>query len=216
LIQVNLLPGATRKAARKGGSRASFMPKFGNMPKLDRWVAAIAAAWVIGISLAAWMYFTTSSAKQELTLSLDQAVRDSAHYATVIQATERLRQRRDTIAQKLEIIQDIDSKRYIWPHIMDEVSRALPEYTWLTGLYQTKSDSLAPLIRIEGQTGTTFALTKFMTDLEASPFLSGVHLSSTEQVLEQGKAIYNFMLEARYEEPPPGVIQTVPLFKAED
>jgi Tfp pilus assembly protein PilN len=215
LIQVNLLPGATRKAAR-AGARPSFLPKLGTMPKLDRWIAFIVAAWIIGPGLVGWMYLSTKSQKDELTLSLDQAVRDSAHYATVIQATERLRERRDTIAQKLDIIQSIDAQRYIWSHIMDEVSRALPEYTWLTGLYQTKSDSTFPTIRIEGRTGTTLALTKFMTDLEASPFLAGVHMSSTEQVLEEGKPVYSFLLEAKYQEPPPGVIQTVPLFKAED
>ena len=28
----------------------------------------------------------------------------------------------------------IDEDRYIWPHILDEVSRALPPYTWITVL----------------------------------------------------------------------------------
>jgi Tfp pilus assembly protein PilN len=35
------------------------------------------------------------------------------------------------------MIASIDGKRFVWSHIMDEVSRALPSYTWLTQLVQT-------------------------------------------------------------------------------
>jgi Tfp pilus assembly protein PilN len=221
LIQVNLLPGAVKKAPRKGGgggSRASFLPKFGKLPKADRWVAFIVAAWVLGVGGTAWMFWSTKSAKDELTLSLEQATRDSAHYATEIAATQHLQARRDSIAQKLVIIQDIDSKRYMWSHILDEVSRAVPDYTWLTGMSQLKLDSAKalPFIHIEGKTGTTLALTKFMQDLEASPFISNVTLASTEQIIEDNKPVYEFRLDAKYEEPPAGVIETVPLFKAQE
>jgi hypothetical protein len=34
--------------------------------------------------------------------------------------------------------------------------------------------------------------------------------------MEDNKPIYEFRLDAKYEEPPPGVIQTVPLFKPEE
>ena len=33
----------------------------------------------------------------------------------------------------------IDSDRYVWPHLLDEVSRNLPSYTWLTSLTSQKS-----------------------------------------------------------------------------
>lgn len=217
MIQVNLLPGATRKAARSKGARASFLPKIGPLPKMDRWVLFIAAAWLIGPGVTGWMFWSTKTEKDELNLSIEQATRDSAHYATLIAATQHLQARRDSIAQKLVIIQDIDSKRYVWSHILDEVGRALPEYTWLTSVTQTKIDTTKalPLFHIEGKTGTTLALTKFMQDLEASPFISNVTLASTEQVLEENKSIYEFRLDAKYEEPPAGVIETVPLFKPE-
>jgi Tfp pilus assembly protein PilN len=196
------------------------MPKFGKLPTMDRLTAFVVIAWIVGPVLTGWMFWNTKTQKDELTLSLEQATRDSVHYATVISASARLQSRRDTIAQKLKIIQDIDARRYVWPHILDEVSRALPEYTWIVGvtevLAQSDSASRFPGIRIDGRTGTTLALTKFMTDLESSPFISGVNLKNTEQLLEAGKAVYSFQLEARYEEPPAGIVETVPLFKPEE
>ena len=32
------------------------------------------------------------------------------------------------------IIKQIDNDRFVWPHIMDEISRSMPPYTWLTSL----------------------------------------------------------------------------------
>ncbi len=40
-------------------------------------------------------------------------------------------------------------------------------------------------VEIEGRTANTFALTRFMNRLEASPFLADVSLAGTEQVAER-------------------------------
>ena len=67
----------------------------------------------------------------------------------LIARTELLTARRDSIAQRVAIIQEIDQDRYSWPHLLDEVARALPDYTWLTELTQVGTDPLA--IRLVGQ-----------------------------------------------------------------
>jgi len=38
----------------------------------------------------------------------------------------------------------IDDNRYTWAHILEEVSRALPAYTWLTTIEQTSKTPLPP------------------------------------------------------------------------
>jgi Tfp pilus assembly protein PilN len=44
---------------------------------------------------------------------------------------------RDSVQRQLEVIKSIDNDRFIWAHIMDEVSRALPPYTWLKSIQQS-------------------------------------------------------------------------------
>ncbi len=217
MIEVNLVPGATKRPVRRGARAGRSLPKLGRLPQFDRVLAFVIAAWIIGPAVVGWMFFGPRSEKAALELTLDQARQDSAHYATMILANRRLQARRDTIAQKLQIIQQIDADRYVWSHILSEVNRALPAYTWLTALYATEGDSTSrrPTFRIEGRTGNTFALTEFMKDLEASPFIHGVTLTSTELVKEGGKLLHAFALNARYEAPPPDAIQTVPLFTQE-
>ncbi len=216
MIEVNLNPGAARRPARKRAVSLK-LPEFKGKLKIDRMVLIAIGAWIVGGGALAWMNFSTQGKKAELTLNLEQARQDSAHYATVIRANDRLRARRDTIAKKLQLIQDIDANRYIWAHILDEVSRTLPQYTWLVTIAEVPDTAAkTPKFQIDGRTGNTFALTEFMKDLEASPFVRGVRLLSTSIVKEQEKEVHAFSIEAQYETPPADAIQTVPLFKPEE
>ncbi len=213
MIEVNLLPGAPKRRARRSVRLPGAFAGGGKLPPLDRWNALIVGGWIVGPVVIAWLFLSASNRQEELTLSIEQAVQDSTRYARLIETQEALRARRDTIAEKLQLIQEIDAGRYIWAHLFDEVSRALPEYTWLTSLGYLDTGTDLPEFMITGQTGNTFALTRFMKQLEDSPFIRSVRLSNTEQVRTHGdRLVHEFVLMASYEEPPTELIETVPLF----
>lgn len=218
MIEVNLLPGASKRSARRsrrGG--AGLFSRLAKVEGLDRWAAFIAGAWIIAPAVVAWLFLGASKRADELDAQLQDAVRDSTRYAAMIATQQRLIARRDSIRQRVEIIQEIDNGRYVWAHIMDEVSRALPDYTWLHRLQHLAGEEFAPEIQISGRTGNTFALTRFMTDLEASPFIRAVRLTTTQQVQDaKGRVMYEFILVASYEVPPPELLQTVPLIELEE
>ncbi len=217
MIEINLLPGAEKRKKRKSGGGFSLkLPE--NLPALDRMLAFIVAGWILGPAIVAFMYFGIQGDKADLEVSIDQAVADSARYAQLIQTQASLRPRQDTIAQKLTLIQDIDAGRYIWPHIMDEISRALPQYTWLQAIDQVQGGA-NPTFQITGRTGNLRALTRFMDALEASPFLRNIQLISTEQAQignDASSIVNNFVLSGAYETPPLEMVETVPLFPGED
>jgi Tfp pilus assembly protein PilN len=216
LIEVNLLPGGKKRPSR--GPRLGLkLPSAEALPT-DPWVLGSAALVLILLALAGYLYFSTSSRKAELEVAIEEAVADSARYADLIEQNSALMARRDSIAQRVNIIQEIDSDRYVWPHIMDEVARALPDYTWLNSLMQISlGEDLQ--FRIEGRAGNNFALTQFMENLEASLFIRNVDLISTEQVVETAgggsRLVNHFVLDAYYEQPPPELLETVPLFETE-
>lgn len=212
MIEVNLLPGAKRSSRRSGGRGRSL--KAIKIPEFDRWLAFIVVAWIVGVAGLAWLILGTQAKAAELSMQIEAAAADSARYATTIAQTNELRARRDTIAQKLEVIQQIDEGRYTWAHVMAEISRALPDYTWLETVAQIDGGP-APTFQIDGRTGNNFALTRFMSNLEASPFIRGVRMLSTTQITEGETVLHQFMLEAAFEEPPADQIETVPLFAAE-
>jgi hypothetical protein len=171
---------------------------------------------VLGLAAASvFLYFSVGGRRADLEVAIGEAVSDSARYADLIAQNDAYMARRDSIAQRVAIIQEIDGDRYTWAHVMDEVARALPEYTWLDQIIQVSLGEELQ-IRIEGKVGNTFALTQFMTNLEASPFLRGVDLISTDQVVDgstgANRVVNNFVLEFFYDTPPSELLETVPLF----
>ncbi len=221
MIEVNLLPGGGKRQSR--GARFKFSaPSFGGggKRKFDGWMVGSTLTIGVVLGLMAWMFLGTRSRAAELEVAIEDAVRDSARYADLIQKTEGLRARRDSIGQKVSIIQEIDGGRYVWSHLLDEISRSLPDYTWLTQVVQVAEGAGQGVeFRIEGRAGTNFALTRFMESLEASPFIRDVGLVASEQIVETSedgatRQVHQFTLNARFENPPSELIETVPLFSA--
>jgi Tfp pilus assembly protein PilN len=218
LIEVNLLPGGRKRAAKgkKGGPSLSFkLPSLSALP-MDKWILGSAAVGALAIAAMAWLYLGVTKQRDETQVALDEAVQDSARFSDLIARTQLLTARRDSIAQRVGIIQKIDQNRFVWAHLLDEVGRALPDYTWLTELNQVSPDPIS--VRLTGQAGNNFALTVFMEQLEASPFLQGVTLiQSQQEFVGQGSAgqqvVQGFILEVSYVQPPMEFLQTVPLFE---
>jgi len=217
LIEVNLLPGGKKRSSGRGFSLSGLsLPKFGGgagMPG-DPYILGAVGAGVIALAVIGWLFLSVRSDREETDVSLASAVQDSVRFADIIERTNQLTARRDSIAQRVAIIQEIDAGRYTWAHVMDEIGRALPDYTWLTEVTQVQAEPLQ--IRISGQAGSNFAITNFMRNLEASRFLRGVQLERTEQAQSQespGDLIYIFELTVTYEAPPLDELQTVPLFE---
>jgi type IV pilus assembly protein PilN len=217
MIEINLLPGSTRRPARRGAPRLGGAGSFSKLklPGVDRTAGLIALGWVIGLGAIAFLHLGMSSRMSELDVKLEAAVRDSARYATLRAQGDSLTAREGVIAQKLEVIQQIDAGRYTWPHILDEISRALPQYVWLDAVTQIGEEGHLPRIQIDGYAGTPFALTRFMEQLESSPFLGGTRLISTAQSRADNRTVHVFMLVVQYREPPPDALETVPLIGTE-
>ena len=144
MIEVNLLPGA--KKTVRGGSKfdvANAMGSIGASVK-DPWLLGSASAVVVAVAAVGILFTTQNARASELTAKVDRAVRDSSRYAKVLDARRKLTAERDSVHRQLQIIRTIDENRYNWAHILDEVSRALPAYTWLTTLEQTTKAPLPP------------------------------------------------------------------------
>jgi Tfp pilus assembly protein PilN len=211
MIEINLLPGTEKRKKQRAGF-AVKLPS--GVPTVDRITAFIVAAWIIAPLVAAWMFFGVRSERADLQVAVDQAAADSARYGRLIETQAALQARQDTIAQKLSIIQEIDAGRYIWPHILDEISRALPPYTWLETVRHRDAGTQTGFT-IMGRTGNLAALTRFMDALEASPFLRAIELVSSEQAYvagDESRIVNDFILTGTYDHPPLEMIETVPLF----
>lgn len=230
MIEVNLLPGAARKnAASSSGPSFDYAALFAGISGQMKNVYIIAGASVAILSVAAVgvMFWKASHDRTVAESRLDKAMTDSTRYAGVLAARATLTAKRDTLLRQVNLIRSIDEDRYIWPHIMDEMSRALPAYTWMTNLQfsgtpagsqnvvalppppppdaKTKPKPLPTAIpkdevtfRLTGRTVDIQALTKYMNDLQQSPFIGLVELERADPSSDQGKDMYQFTLSMKY------------------
>ena len=244
MIGINLQPGTARKARRSSGGS---LPKFdigASIASLrerirDPWMIGAVAVTVIAVAAVGTLYMSQSRREADLTEAEQKAVQDSTRYASVLREREVAEAKRDTVLRSLNLIRAIDDDRFIWPHVMDEVSRALPPYTWIVSLgftgagqAQQAVTTLAPAaggggrkhhmvqtviprdtvrIRLVGNTVDIQALTRFMKALEVSPFFEQVQLAKSERANDNGKEVTQFQLDMMYSRPGPTDVRRVPL-----
>ena len=146
MIEINLLPGDGKKKRR---SKTATATKFEFSLKPPPWLAdltgkmtdkymlgAVGVAAVSGALIV--LLFISQTARGAMLSSREtQAVKDSSQYSAVLYAKARAEATRDSLYQQIAIIKSIDDSRYLWSHLMYEISNALPQYTWLREITQT-------------------------------------------------------------------------------
>ncbi|MEI6813285.1 MAG: PilN domain-containing protein [bacterium] len=213
MIEINLLPGAKRKqpSAAKMEVGAAFR-ELASRYQVDRLLLGSVALFVAGLAAVAGMWYFQGKSFEDVKAHEVKSHGDSLRFAQVIKQRAVASAVRDSVARQLRIINTLDGSRFVWPHVLESVSRALPSYTWLVSLQQTSAvTSLTPEIdaglftggdpakiaaeadsalkasqnvkvRIVGQTVDVQAITRFWKQLEASPYLQDVQLVKTEVV----------------------------------
>ncbi|MDB4881965.1 MAG: hypothetical protein JWL95_731 [Gemmatimonadetes bacterium] len=246
MIEINLLPGSGKKARKGAGPAMNFGAAFAGISSRvrDPFLIGAIVSGVAGIAIVALLWVTQATRETTLDEALQKAVQDSTRYSSVLREREMAEAKRDTVVRSLNMLRAIDDDRYIWPHVMDEVSRALPPYTWLvtlgysgTGQAQSTITTVTPppatdsasktvrkrkavatvivrdtiRLRLVGNTVDIQALTRFMKQLELSPFIEAVTLAKSEHANDNGKEVTQFQLDMLYTRPGPTEVRRVPL-----
>jgi Tfp pilus assembly protein PilN len=245
MIEINLLPGA-RKSKRSRTATVDVRALFGEVLARirDPYLIGAVAGVLLGVLATAGMWLYQGRRLSSLEEREQVALQDSTRFAAVIGQRSAAEASRDSIQRQIVVIKAIDGARYVWPHLLNEISRALPPYTWLKSIKQTSAVSnLSPEVeaavagggkgksklaaeadsaalasatltfRIVGQTVDYQALTRFMKQLEASPWIERVSLTKTELVMAQptNKEATEFTLDMQLQKPDSAAIRRVPI-----
>jgi Tfp pilus assembly protein PilN len=251
MIEINLLPGSGKKKPGRssGGGGAKSINIGAAFAKLmqqirDPWLLSGIASVVLAAGVVGGTYTWQESRISSLTKREVQGLADSTRFASALKEKMRAEAKRDTLLRRLNLIRAIDEDRFIWPHVLDEVSKALPPYTWLSSLAymgtpqgsvnvaagakpetqaegekakkkSKKVDVEIPRdevrVRMIGLTPDIQALTRFMRQLESSPFFVNVQLNNSQFAQDQQKDVTQFTLDVTYTRPDTSVIRRVPI-----
>ncbi len=139
MIKVNLLPGAAGKSQGGAELNLSMLLSSATAGIKDKFLIGSAATITVAVVSVALLFMGQSSRERTLVDRERKAVEDSTRFKVVLAAKAKAEATRDSLYQQVAIIKSIDASRYLWPHLLDEISSALPQYTWLTSVTQTSS-----------------------------------------------------------------------------
>lgn len=219
MITINLRPGLKR-SKRGGGGGASLAGSLRSLASSVKNPLPLAAAlaWVAVVGFLGWTWFSTNSALGTLEPELEQVRAEHQRYRDFLAQKQREEVIRDSILAQIRTIQSMDGDRFIWPHVLDEVTRALPAFTWITNVSAVAgglpdSTGVRPPVQVEvtGRTVDIQGYTRFLRQLEESPFLQNVMAVSAETVVENNRAVTAFVIRATHTSADSAFIRVVPV-----
>ncbi len=192
-------------------------------------------AWVLVGGGGALLFITDRArlAAAETRLETDRT--EARRWEIVIAQKRQAQKVRDSLLYQINVIRQIDADRYIWPHVLDQATKALPPYTWITQMRTAsaivapgagqvnngpvtvdRDSSGAPLVAvaIEGRTVDIQASTTFLRQLAASPWFTDVTPASSQTVIEADRPVTSFSVTVHYRIADSVYIRTIPLVQS--
>ena len=207
MIEVNLHPEGSKK--RRRGRRLPAVPAWLKSGRSgdgrDRWLIAAVAVPAIVLLLVGWLWLSQRSDRRALDERIAGAVQDSARLSDLRALSDSLIAREAQVTARLELVQGLDEGRFVWPHLLDEFSRALPNYAWLTSIREA-----SPLpglqVQLDGMAANPLAITAYVRRLQESPFVGEVRILGSQEMNVDGFNAHSFKLIVGYVEPQDSLV----------
>lgn len=190
MIRINLL--AVDQAT------PSKLPKL-SIPDLGQQATLICVLVLAGtLAGIGWWFWSLRTQAQALEQELVAAKAESERLRSVLQQVERFEKRRDQLQERVTLIEQLRAGQMGPVHLLDEISRSLPERLWLLEMKQQGVD-----VTLRGQASTLTSLAEFVANLESSgQFTRPVEIldSQVEQSKDAGDLV-NFAVKAQFQTP---------------
>jgi type IV pilus assembly protein PilN len=155
MIRINLLNTERKavKAAPKGFQAGQKMTVIGSL--------------ILILTLAAlgWRYWALGQQAAQIEEDIAAAQREEARLQEILRQVNEFEARKTLLEARLKLIDDLRQGQSAPVHMIDQVSRALPEMTWLTQIQQQ-----GYTLQMQGRCLTLTSLSDFIGNLEGSRY----------------------------------------------
>ncbi len=190
MIRINLLAVEREKVKR----RATF--------QLAEKVTVACSLILVGTAVfVGWWYWTLSRQAAELDRDIQTAETETLRLRVIIQRVQQAEQHRTQLEQRVNLIEQLRRAQSAPVHLLDEISRNLPDTLWLTSLQQKGSE-----IALEGRCMQLKAVSDLVANLESSAYFKRPVFPVTIETERNDAAqteLVKFTLKVQYS--PPGV-----------
>ena len=123
------------------------------------------ALLVLTVGGLGWRYWALGQQEAALEQDIVSATQEEQRLAVILREVQQFENRKKQLEQRVALINELRKGQNAPVHIVDQVSRALPEMTWITSLKQEGYQ-----VTIEGRCLTLTSLSDFVGNLEASQY----------------------------------------------
>jgi len=155
MIRINLLAAERRaaKAASAGFQAGQKMMVIGSL---------ILVLTAVGVG---WRFWALGQQKSEVVRQIEVSKREEARLQEILKQVEEFQNRRKMLEARVALIDELRKGQTAPVHMIDQVSRALPDMTWLTSIQQSSYT-----LTLQGRCLTLTSLSDFISNLETSRY----------------------------------------------
>jgi type IV pilus assembly protein PilN len=190
MIRINLISEGKKSPAVRSTRLRAFNINAQN-------IATVGVIASLLLALAAyggyWLYLKRQLAAQRAEIEVLNAT--VAELEEIIKEVERFEARKAELEHKIQVITDLRNNQQGPVHIMDQVSRSLPDFLWLDRLEMN-----AATVSLQGKAFTTSSVANFIENLDGVPEFQEPVLSGATW---QGQ-VYDFQVSFNYTPVPVG------------
>lgn len=195
-IEINLLPRELRKKT-----------KIVNIDKSITYVAGLVG--ILIILFVAISIFQNIKLKA-MDVKIAEAQKKTDELKPNIELVDALTQVKDKIMQRMSAIEALDRNRAVWVRVLEDLSKRVPEYLWLSLLKEEesalpKADSLKPKtptplesqvrrVTLEGYSYSLNSLASFMIQLMQSRYFANMDLQYVKRAEVKELKTFSFQL----------------------
>jgi type IV pilus assembly protein PilN len=192
MIRINLLAadrGAAKKTRAAGGVTTA--------QRVTIAAALILLSTVVGVG---WWYWSIHTRGVRLDEEIAAAETKAQQLRSVLAQVQKFETRKAVLQQRVTLIEQLRKGQSGPVHILDEVSKALPDRTWLVSMGQAGKD-----FTIDGRTTALSGVSDFVANLEASRwFKKPVELLDSQVDQTPQGPIVRFTIRATTDDPDAG------------
>ena len=192
MIRINLLAAERDKTKKKAVTLGTAGQKL---------TVGCSLILILAVLFIGWRYWSLSRDSVALDAEIAAAQQETTRLHSVIQQVQQFEQRKAQLQQRVVLIEQLRKGQTGPVHMLDQISRALPQMLWLTELKQTPSGAD---VVIDGKCTTLTGLSEFVSNLEASGYFKrSIEIvdTKTEMAGTPPSEIIKFTIKATFQQP---------------
>jgi type IV pilus assembly protein PilN len=143
-----------------------------------------------------WWYWSLHTQSVQLNTDIASAETEANQLRSVLAQVQKFETRKAVLQQRVTLIEQLRRGQTAPVHVLDELSRALPDRLWLVSMGQQGAN-----FTIDGRTTSLTGVSDFVANLQASPWFGAVELLDSQLDQTPAGDMVRFTLRATSENP---------------